>query len=205
MGVKVLGIAREPVLCADLGKLAWPIRQDQRATFVIQPGIKRAVRVVHARAHKPPPGKLVISRGVEAEGTLEPRKCIDWARNRRTSSERRLVLLSPDEFTTQIKRLVNGTPHRLPAVYGVDAVKMRHEITAEQIVPARVRDTEIKIGIFRQVPIAAQMSHNTHVVLVGGRKHIRGVSTESLSGKFEEPVFRCGNNVLDGDTRIVNA
>src|SRR6266567_7956355 len=109
MGVKVLGITREPVLCADLGKLAWPVGQDQRAAFVIQPGIKRAVRVVHARAHKPPPGKLVISRGVKAKSTPEPRKCIDWTRNRRTGNKRRLVLLSPDEFTAQIKRFVNGS------------------------------------------------------------------------------------------------
>src|SRR6266700_37159 len=163
MRVKVLRIARKPVLSADLGELAWPVGQNQGAAFVIQPGIKRAIRVVYARAHKPPPGKLVIGRGIKAEGALEPCKRIDRAGDGRAGGKRRLVLLPPDKLAAQIKRLVDGPPHRLPAIHSVDAVEVRNKIAAEQIMPARIGNAEIKIRILRQVFIAAQVPHNAYV------------------------------------------
>src|SRR5260370_6983127 len=79
--IKLISIAREPVLPTNLRKLARPIGQHYRPSLVIQVGVKCTVRSVNPSPHEPAPGKLVIRRCIEAETVLRPRGRVRWPYN----------------------------------------------------------------------------------------------------------------------------
>src|SRR6267378_7277309 len=79
--IDVTCITREPVLAAHLAKLARPVRQDDRATFVGLCGKLSPVGTIEAPAQEPAASQLVIARGIEPEGPL-----LEW----------QLLALAPD-------------------------------------------------------------------------------------------------------------
>src|SRR5258708_32986546 len=103
MRINVARVTCESILSADLCELAGPISQYHRATFVVQAGIKGAVRVIHASAHKPSPGDLVVGRGVQAECPLESCHGVGRTGDGRAGGQRRLVLRPPDELAAHDK------------------------------------------------------------------------------------------------------
>src|SRR6266849_4872677 len=123
MSVKLASIAREPVLTANLRKLARPIGQHQRPSLVIQVGVECSIRFINPASHKPPAGKLEVTGSIEAERALEPSRGVRGTGNRLAWQQQGLVLLAPDELAARDKRFVNGTLQCLPMVGCVDAVK----------------------------------------------------------------------------------
>src|SRR5947209_4065878 len=49
------------------------------------------------------------------------------------------------------------------------------------------------------------MPHHAHVILDGRRENIRGITTESLSGKLQKPILRRRNDVLNGESSIIDS
>ena len=68
--VILISITGEPVLAANLRKLARPVGQDHGASLIIQMGVERAIRSIGARSYEPAPCELVIARNIEAKRAL---------------------------------------------------------------------------------------------------------------------------------------
>src|SRR5215471_1637107 len=49
------------------------------------------------------------------------------------------------------------------------------------------------------------MGYGALVAAIRGRKHIRRVSTEKLSGRFQEDSLRRGKDALDREARVINS
>src|SRR5579884_2817257 len=118
MTVPVLGVVRETILAANLAELAGPIGQGGGEAFVGQIGEAAAIRIVKAAAAEPPPAKLIITRRVEAEGTLFGGK---------------LMALAPYELASSDERVINGAAQRFPAQGCVNAVELRHKVSRRAI------------------------------------------------------------------------
>src|SRR5437879_2701190 len=98
MGIDITCIVRETILPAHLAELARPIGKHDRAALIGEVGKFAARGTVKAPAHKPAPSQLIVTRGVEPEGSLLQGK---------------LLALAPDEFTPAHKRMVDRTPQRI--------------------------------------------------------------------------------------------
>src|SRR5216684_4140225 len=103
---------------------------------------------------KPAASKLEFTRSIEAESTLDPPGRARGTSNGLACERRRLVLLAPDELAARDKRFVDGTLQWLPMIGCVEAVKLRDEVAAEQVVPSRIGNPQVKIAVISQVPIS---------------------------------------------------
>src|ERR1700724_508875 len=155
----------EAVLPTDLAKFAGPISKYAGKAGVRQISIHRVAAAIEAAAYRPAAIKPIFRRGIHAEGMLRLEKV----------KRRQLVARTPEELRTEEEVFVNRAAQRLPAKRSVRTVEVGEKdgrIWRERkpcTVPARVRDSEIEIGGFAEVAVAAQVTHHTQVLTaIGG-------------------------------------
>src|SRR5262245_5773067 len=122
---RAFSVLDTPILPADLAELAGPVGQQQRMAAVAQRCILSAFRPAVARACKPSPRELVVTRYVVAERVL-------------TASG--LLAAAPQHLGAAEERVVNRALQRPPANGGINAPQVRHEAPLIDLVydPGRV-------------------------------------------------------------------
>src|SRR5438105_1087787 len=103
--LEISGVLCEPVLPANLTEFAWPIGEHGGHSVIFLKHVARAFGPVISAADKPATAKLIVSRSIHAEGTLQARQ----------NHGRQLLALAPDQLRPSNKRVVDGAPQRLPA------------------------------------------------------------------------------------------
>ena len=155
MAVAILAIMREAILAPQLAELAGPISQRGSNSLVSKIGESAAVGIVETGASEPTPAELVIRGSVEPKGALLSRK---------------LLPLAPYEFAASDERMVNGSAQWLPAQGCVNSVELRNKVTegdavqqSRVVVATGIREPEIKVRRFRNIPITSQMCDGAYV------------------------------------------
>src|SRR6266567_5781034 len=116
VAVAALRVSAEAILSTKLAEFAGPISQRRGETFVPQIVELAPVGPVEAPATEPSPSKLVIPRRVKTETALLTRE---------------LLPLAPDEFAASNKRMIDGTPQRLPTNGRINSVELRNKVARQ--------------------------------------------------------------------------
>src|SRR5439155_6673741 len=111
----------------------------------------------------------------------------------------------PDVLETAHKRVVNRAPQGLPSQRGVDSVELIDQRLSDRRVAARIRDAQVDIRGFADVPVGAQVPDRTQIAAFVGVEYITGIAAENLRGSLEEEVFGRGQNAAERQPGVVNS
>src|ERR1700730_668931 len=152
------------VLPADLAELTGPIGKYAGKACVRQMGIGGVAAAIEAPAYGPAPVQTVFRRRVHSKGMLRLENI----------KRRQLVARAPEELRAEEEVFVDGASQGLPAKRRVRTIEVGEK--GGRIwrggqpctVPSRVRDAEIEIGGFVEVPVAAQVAHHAQILTAIG-------------------------------------
>src|SRR5262245_25855860 len=160
----VPGIVRPPELPSDLTELARPVRQNHRLRRVAARRLLRATGSIEAKARKPPPTELVVTRNVESRRVLQPA---------------RLIPAAPHDLRSAHERVVDRTLQRTPTQGGIDPEQVRGvppqvEIVDDTCGVMAVREGGSKVDVRRlgDIAIRAEMPDVAEIASSRGTKQL---------------------------------